>query len=343
MASKRKTFRFSDEANNPGILHGNSYLISKITNHGKLQDYIEFAQKFPNGQLGEEFTDWLSQLQPHQVDELVDRFQTLNHPSQLDSSLYSDKTTIWSSLFNISTRGSGKGEILLIWLIRGSSMNGGTDAYDLDIQGKKYEVKDLSIQGNCSILAGVKSKVTNFHFWDELVNTIRKLKKIPLASIRELSPQAAHHAQQILNRQSTLLSGECNLTDLAHFNMLYRELNSIESPIQGYTTLILRGPNMQPIEIPIRTFTPPSSGPFHIDPLDHPTQTSTLTELRRLQYVRNPELVHIHMKQAVDQITEGITYIVFRKGRIHIATGFHPTTITMSSLKFIETSYVATK
>ena len=44
------------------------------------------------------------------------------------------------------------------------------------------------------------------------------------------------------------------------------------------------------------------------------------------------------MQAAVDQVTEGITYIVFREGQINFVEpgGFKPDVITISSLKLIE-------
>jgi hypothetical protein len=42
------------------------------------------------------------------------------------------------------------------------------------------------------------------------------------------------------------------------------------------------------------------------------------------------------MQKAVDQIHAGLTYIVFRKNTINITTDFVPTSISISSLKFVE-------
>lgn len=343
MAKNSKVFKFSAEASEPGSLHGNSYLIHRLTQSGKLQEYTGFAQRFPNGQLGEKFAQWLSKLQPAAVNQLVDRFQTLTHPQELTQDLYQDRTSIWKSLFDLATRGSGKGEVLISWLIKGTSMNGGTEPYDLDIQGEKYEVKDWSLQGNSAILAGVKSKVTNFHFWNEITDTIRMLEKLTLPALASLSPQAHTLGEKILQRRASIMSGECGQRDLQNLQKFYQAVHEIHSPATGYTTVILRGPNQPPVHFSIQDLPPHLLSSLPIKPIPHDPTLYTLTELRRLQYVREPHLLAVHMQQAVDKIVAGVTYIVFRKDHIRITRHFKPSAITISSLKFTEDTTTLSK
>lgn len=348
MIRKKKQFQFSDEAKNPGSLHSNDFLISELKRQGKLDNYIYFAQHFPNGQLGEKFASWLNTLQIPEVEELVTGLASLSSPEELTSNLYQNNFSIWSRMFNIATRGAGKGEILIIWLIQGATMNGGSDSYDINLNNKKFEVKDWSIQGNTSILAGVKSKVTNFEFWNEIVDTIRRIEKLkgpieqPKFDWSQFSPELLEIMQKILDRRSSILSGECNQRDLKNFRQFYQLLGDIKHQSSGYTNLILRGPNCVPVELSIDELPVELQQQFQIKTkkglFDQTCDDFTyiLTELRRLKYVRNPIDMEIDMQFAVDQIVADITYIIFRKDRINITNQFKPVAITISSLKFIE-------
>lgn len=343
MARKNKQFQFSNEAQNPGSLHGNDFLISELKRQGKLDDYIYFAQHFPNGQLGEKFASWLTSLQIPEVEELVTGLASLNRPEELTPDLYQNNFSIWSRMFNIATRGAGKGEILIIWLIRGATMNGGSNSYDINLNGNKYEVKDWSIQGNTSILAGVKSKVTNFEFWNEIVDTIRRLEKLtqlvngkPKFKLDQFTPQIQECITKILDRRGSILSGECNQKDLKNFKEFYQLMGQIQHPSRGYTNIILRGPNCEPVELSIEEIPASIRKNLNIEVTETNHYTYILTELRRLKYVRKPDEFQNDMQMAVDQIVAGITYIIFRKDRINITDQFQPVAITMSSLKFIE-------
>lgn len=338
-----KVFRFSEEAKNPGSLHKNSFLTSELKRQGKLDTYIYFAQQFPNGQLGERFAHWLSTLEIPEVEELVAGLGSLSKPQQLTPHLYQNNFSIWSRLFSIASRGAGKGEILIIWLIQGATMNGGSEPYDINFNGRKYEVKDWSLQGNTPILAGVKSKVTNFEFWSEIVDTIRRLEKLtqlvnetPKFSLEDFPSSVQQGIVKILHRRSMILSGECNKRDLQNFRDFYQSINQIRHPSVGYTNLILRGPNVKPHEISIRDTSPSVHKELQLEATSHDHYTYVLTELRRLKYVRESQSLQDDMQHAVDKIVKGITYIIFRRDRINITNQFRPDSITISSLKFIE-------
>jgi len=340
--TKKTKFKFSSESEVPGSLHQNQYLIQQLKRHHKLKQYQEFAQQFPNGQLGVKFIDFLNNLDKEETDTIVHGLSSLTSPQQLTTDLYLDTTSVWYKMFHIWVRGSGKGEILIIWLIKGATMNGGTDSYDINLGGQKFEVKDWSLQGNTSILAGVKSKVTNFEFWNEIVDTIRRIEKLkgtddqPKFDWSVFSDEVLEVMQKIIDRRSIILSGECNQKDLRNFKRFYQLLSKIKHHSTGYTNLILRGPNCKPIELSIEELPTELRKQFQIQTQSSDNFTYILTELRRLKYVRNPEDMEIDMQFAVDQIVKGITYIIFRKDHISITNKFKPTTITISSLKFIE-------
>jgi hypothetical protein len=336
-----------DEANSPGSQHGNTILINHLIKNNKIEDYKRFASMYPNGQPSTMIVSFLSSLNPKESIELADALYSLKSPSELSTSLYSNKSSLFGRLFDcIPSRGLGRGEPLIAWLIKESSIQGGTESFDVLIGKDKYEVKDYSSQGNAAILAGVRSKVSNFEFWKELVDTLRRLDKLTGFSGKTkfdislyFNNELVNTVNQLLSRQYTILSGECNLNDLSLFRKFYDEASKIENSLHGYTNVILRGPNVKPMELSIDLLDPTSitgdTVTFHIAKTDQ-TATYVLSELKRLKYVRSPKDLDADMLSAVNKIHEGLTYIVFRKDTINITTDFVPTAISISSLKFVE-------
>jgi len=338
------------EADNPGSLHGNIALINQLIKNNKIEAYKKFATVYPKGQASSILLNFIAGLNNKESIELANAIYTLKSPNQLTVDLYSNKVSIFGRLFNaIPNRGLGRGEPLIAWLIEDSSIQGGTESFDVLIGKDKYEVKDYSGQGNSSILAGVKSKVSNFEFWRELVDTLRRLDKLTGFSAGEMKfdinlyfdPVLVDTINSLLNRQNTILSGEANLNDLKLFREFYNSASVIENNMSGYTNLILRGPNVKPIELSIDLLdvskVTGDTITFHIAKSDQ-TATYILSELKRLKYVRNPKDLDIDIQKAVDKIVTGLTYIVFRKDAINITTDFIPMQISISSLKFIERS-----
>lgn len=338
-----KQFQFSNEAESPGSLHQNQYLIQQLKQQDKLTNYQTLARDFPNGNLGIKFVEFLNGLNNEETDIIVEGLNSLNNPSELTTELYTEKNSVWYKMFHTTSRGAGKGEILIVWLIQGATMNGGGDSYDINLNGQKFEVKDWSLLGDTSaILAGVKSKVTNFEFWNEIVDTIRRIEKLkgtidqPKFDWSQYPPEILEVMQKILDRRGFILSGECNQKDLKNFQHFYQLVKRIKHKSTGFTNLILRGPNCQPVELSIEELSPDLKQKLNINVTTNDDFTYILTELRRLKYVRNPIDMLLDMQKAVDKIVEGITYIIFRKKTINITNQFKPVTITMSSLKFRE-------
>jgi hypothetical protein len=337
------------EVNAPGSQHRNTVLIDQIKKNGKIQDYINFASLYPNGQASAALINFISSLNPKDSIELANSLYSLKSPNELKISMYSNKSSVLGRLFDcIPSRGLGRGEPMIAWTIKGSQIQGGSESFDVLVGKDKYEVKDYSGQGNAAILAGVRSKVSNFEFWKELVDTLRRLDKLTGFSTRSkfdvslyFTPELVASINALLNRQHVILSGECNLSDLANFRNFYQQASQIQNFMHGYTNVILRGPNVKPIELSIDLLDPADvSGDtitFHIAKADQ-TDTYVLSELKRLKYVRNPKDLDNDMQKAVDQIHAGLTYIVFRKDAINVTTDFVPTAISISSLKFVERS-----
>ena len=341
-----------EEAAIPGTMHNNMHLLRRLVDKGKLEDYQRFITQFPNGQLAAMLLKYFESLSEDESDILVDALYSLEGPHQLTKEYYADRNNVWGRMFDMQVRGSGKGEVIIAWLIKNSSIQGGTESFDVLIEDKKYEVKDWSNQKNSSILTGVKSKVSNFEFWREIVDTIRRLDKLtgystsPKFNFKDyFDDDICNLVDIILERQGMILSGEFNTTDIKNFKKFYQSINSINTEILGFTNVIFRGPNQIPIELSI--------DPIHLTDILNESlaiqRSSTdntfiyiLTELRRLKYARNPDELYVDMQYAVNKIVEGITYIVYRENQINITNDFVPHAVSISSLRFLEKS-IATK
>lgn len=337
------------EASNPGTVMGNTVLLNEIIRLKKIEDYKKFASLYPKGQAAVAILNFLNNLSAKDSIELAHLLYSLKSPKDLSPSLYTNKASLTGRLFDcIPSRGVGRGEPLIAWMIKDAEIQGGNESFDVVIGKEKYEVKDYSAQGNSPILAGVRSKVSNFEFWRELVDTLRRLDKLTGYSTsskfdftKYFDKEMVETANALLARQHVILSGECNLKDLEMFRTFYNHANKIDNSLHGYTNVILRGPNVKPIELSIDLLDPSEvtgdTITFHVAKADQ-TSTYILSELKRLKYVRNPKDLDADMQKAVDSIHAGLTYIVFRKDAINVTTDFIPSAISISSLKFVERS-----
>jgi hypothetical protein len=337
------------EVDNPGSLHGNTELINAITKAGKIADYKEFAKNYPNGIPTTFILNYFASLSVKESVELTGYLYSATAPKDLKTNMYSNRNSVLGRLFDQKPTGLGKGEALIAWLIRGAVIQGGGESYDVIINGKDtFEVKDYS-SGNSAIRAGVKSKVSNFEFWREISDTLSRIDKLtgysagkPKFDISKyFSAEMTAASNYLMGRKGTIMSGECNLTDFKNINIFYEQAAKVENNLQGYTNVILRGPNAKPIELSIDLLDPSQvtgdTITFHVAKTDQ-TATYVLSELKRLKYVRNPKDLQADMQKAVDQIHAGLVYIVFRKNTINITTDFVPAAVSTSSLYFVERS-----
>ena len=347
--AKINTESMQGEVDNPGSIHGNTELINAITKAGKIADYKEFAKNYPNGIPTTFILNLFASLSVKESEELAKLLYSLKSPSQLKADMYSNRNSVLGKLFDQKPTGLGKGEAFIAWLIKGAVIQGGTESYDVIINGKDtFEVKDYS-KNNAAIRAGVKSKVSNFEFWREISDTLSRIDKLtgysagkPKFDISKyFSAEMTTASNYLMGRKGTIMSGECNLTDFKNINTFYEQASKVENSLIGYTNVILRGPNSKPIELSIDLLDPSlvtgDTITFHVAKTDQ-TATYVLSELKRLKYVRNPKDLQVDMQKAVDQIHAGLTYIVFRKNTINITTDFVPAQVSTSSLYFVEKS-----
>ena len=249
-------------------------------------------------------------------------------------------------LFEIRPAGLGKGEVLLTALLRDSFIQGGNTPYDLNVNGAKFEVKDYSNpkKPNASIRLGTKATVTRFRYWDEITATFQRLAQLrgidsPKFDLDKLLPESLLEAIRYLDdRRHVILAGNLGMKDKYYLDMFYREANKLSSEIKGYTNVILRGPNQEPIEMSIEPLDDASGDAFVIRPIRDQSQNLTYVnaELRRLKYVRNPLALDRDMAEAVESIISDVTFIVFRPSRINVTRDLRYVVSDSGKVRIIE-------
>ena len=140
------------------------------------------------------------------------------------------------------------------------------------------------------------------------------------------------------SRREFILAGNLNMQDKRYLDQFYREANSINNDIQGYTNVILRGPNATPIELSIKPIER-AGDKIIVTPIQDGSQDITYinAELRRLKYVRQPSQLDVDLQEAVDQIIgEGLQFIVFRKDRVNVTRDFRYVVIDAGKIRIIE-------
>jgi hypothetical protein len=255
-------------------------------------------------------------------------------------------TGLGKKLFNITGDNTvGRGEVFISWLVDGAYPQGPSKSYDIQIKDMKYEVKDYSKPGqqNKSIRLGTKGKVTQFKFWNEIINTIQRLDQLnetllELNSHISLSETLINELNYFKDRGSEILTGKLSLTDQEHITTLYTELHALPLATDDYTHVIVRGPYKEPIKLHIESIDLDNKY-IKISPIENNTQllTYVITELRRIRYVREPNLFYSDLQETVKQIigTE-IPFVVFRRDGAVITTDFMFDTVDQGTVRIIE-------
>jgi hypothetical protein len=136
------------------------------------------------------------------------------------------------------------------------------------------------------------------------------------------------------------MAGNLNLQDKRNLEQFYLSANKLNSDIEGYTNVILRGPNATPIEMSIEPLKK-TGDKLILTPIPDNTQNITYinTELRRLKYVRNPQLLDTDIQTSVDEIVgTDLVFIVFRKNRVNVTTDFRYAYTSVGRVHIVEKS-----
>ena len=348
--TEAKETDLSVEIKEPGSIYNSPFLIDLIVKSNKVSEYNEFVKFFPRGLIADAFINYINGLDERQTKDIVSKFQTLSKPEQLKASdLYAgNSSTPMAQMYSLEPKGIGRGEVAIAWLIKSAHIQGGGESYDVNIKGKKYEVKSYEMS-NDAIRAGVKAKVTNFGFWNELLDTISRIDKLTGFSSGTTKfnlssyfpPDFIKATDAVMQERTSIFSGEIGKGRLKKIQRFYDLAAAIESNISGFSNLILRGPHIKPTELSIIPISEEqvANGEFtvRVTPTDE-SLTYILSELRRLKYVRDPSAFLKDLQKAVEVSAEGTTYIVFRKTKVNIVkpSGFEFSHITGAAVKFIE-------
>jgi hypothetical protein len=332
----------------------NPALVEALNAAGKIAEFRQFLSLLPT-EADPITLKYLNSISPEGAAQFANLLYSQNSIDENQLNQTSFITGVASDLFRLEPKGLGKGEIFLAALIQDAQINGGGESFDMTVNGKPYEIKDYTGgKGNAkSIRLGTKASVTRFKFWDEIVTTLKRIDQLrgtmenPKFDFHKYFDQPLLDSIAYLDsRRQFIMAGNLNMKDKQYLDQFYREANALNSDINGYTNVILRGPNAIPIEMSIEPITKTPDGSIVIKPIEDGSQDVTYinSELRRLKYVRDPSQLNADLQQAVNEIVgSDLQFIVFRKDRIRVTNDFRYVVIDAGKIRIIEKAIGADK
>lgn len=322
----------------------NRILIDAVSESGKVEEFRNFLNLLPT-EADAVTLKYLNKLTFEKSTEFANLLYSQDQINEQTINSVNYKTGVGAELFSLEPKGMGKGEIFLAATFRGAQAQGGGQSFDLLFDNKQYEVKDYRIGKSKSIRLGTKGSVTRFKFWDEITTTLKRIDQLrgtmenPKFNFHKYFHQELLDAVAYLDtRREFILAGNLNMKDKKYLEQFYREANQLNSEIEGYTNVILRGPNATPIEMSIQPIER-SGDKIVITPIQDGSQDITYinAELRRLKYVRQPSELDVDLQIAVDQIVgESLLFIVFRRDRVNVTKDFRYVVIDAGKIRIIE-------
>ena len=332
----------------------NQLLIDAITSAGKVDEFRQFLSLLPT-EADAATLQFLNGIRDEQCIQFASMLYSQTGVNEEQLNQVNFHSGIAHELFRIEPKGLGKGEILLATLIDRAQITGGGTTFDMTADNQSYEIKDYTGgTGNAkSIRLGTKGSVTRFKFWDEIVTTLKRLDQLrgtmenPKFDFHKYFNESLLSSVAYLDERRTfILAGNLNMKDKQFLMQFYREANALNSDIQGYTNIILRGPNATPVELSIEPLKKNPDGSLVIKPIEDGSQDITYinSELRRLKYVRNPDELDTDLQEAVNAIVgTDLQFIVFRKDRIRITNDFRYVVCDAGKIRIIEKAIGADK
>lgn len=322
----------------------NRTLIDAVNEAGKIEEFRDFLNLLPT-EADALTLKYLNKLTYERAVEFANLLYSQINIDEQTVNQVNYKTGVGAELFNLEPKGMGKGEIFLAATFQGAQAQGGGQSFDLLSNSKRYEVKDYRIGKSKSIRLGTKGSVTRFKFWDEIVTTLKRIDQLrgtmenPKFDFHKYFHQELLDAVAYLDtRREFILAGNLNMKDKKYLDQFYQEVNSLNNEIEGYTNVILRGPNATPIEMSIQPIQR-AGDKIVITPIQDGSQDITYinAELRRLKYVRQPSELDVDLQIAVDQIVgEELSFIVFRRDRVNVTKDFRYVVIDAGKIRIIE-------
>jgi hypothetical protein len=322
----------------------NRILIDAVSESGKVEEFRTFLNLLPT-EADALTLKYLNKLTFEKSTEFANLLYSQNEINEQTINAVNYKTGVGAELFSLEPKGMGKGEIFLAATFQGSQAQGGGQSFDLLSNNNQYEVKDYRIGKSKSIRLGTKGSVTRFQFWDEITTTLKRIDQLRGTIENPKFDFHKYFHQELLDsvayldsRKEFILAGNLNMKDKQHLDQFYREANSLNNEIEGYTNVILRGPNATPIEMSIQPIQR-AGDKIVITPIQDGSQDITYisAELRRLKYVRQPTALDVDLQSAVDQIVgESLLFIVFRRDRVNVTRDFRYVVIDAGKIRIIE-------
>tara|TARA_B100001113_G_scaffold141272_1_gene115695 strand:+ start:2777 stop:3976 length:1200 start_codon:yes stop_codon:yes gene_type:complete len=242
------------------------------------------------------------------------------------------KGNVEKKIYALNAKGIGTGEIWLGYVIKNGQIQGGGVSFDLLVNSTKYEVKDYATKGpSTAIRVGVEGNVAQHAFWRQVLDTHRALDKVFNDMNAEELIQDTDFikvSKEMLGRARTNSTGEWNKTDVGRFRDFYTvasNLTAVEDT--GFNQVKFIGPNQKPITKTIKPIDTISSNKQEIEFLSGDasyTQLDIVNQLRKLEYVRDPNAFQKGLDKAISDIVDKGTaaeWIIFRKGMIKVLKG----------------------
>ena len=343
-----------------------------IFNYAELQPTIirnsfkRFLENLPNGQICIAIKSLFQKIAENDnyIIEFFDKIHSLGSIRSIKPEMYAEGT-LGNLFFNTSVLGLGKGELMIAWLVKNAYLQGGTADYDVRIKDQKkdqkFEIKNYrkladengKLHGSDKqpIRLGVKGKVIKFEFWSEILETIRRIKKTQESIYAKKDLKSYFDSMEIhkcmdyiLSREEKIMDGEFGDEDYEIFSTFYTHMNSINYQDEGFTHIVLRGPNVEPMSIAIEDMPKWIIEKYGFaikesDSDDFLNQKKyIITELRRLKYVRNPEDFKNDIDESVKNLIGDIPFVIFRDSGITITKNLEYSRISQGTIYLLEKS-----
>ena len=315
-----------------------------------------FFSNLPDGEGKNEMFDLLNAISKDTsaIKEFVSKLWTKKGPTRdgaIDVSNSDYESGLGGKIFNLKPAGMGRGELFLAWLVKDSQTQGGSVNFDLKTPQGTFEVKDYRDKKSPykPIRLGSKGKAPRFTFTQQIYETLTLLKKMKGDGSKynfEKSigdPAFIKIVNDMIARETMILSGEFNRTDYDNFLKFYEMVSTISFTPNVYVKAILRGPGGEPMEFNIEPISITDANKSNVITLtkasgDISTADSLLSELRRLKYARNPKDLLTDIQSAVNEIVGDIPFVVFRNNGINVTKDFSFYQISQSGVIIVERS-----
>lgn len=333
------------------LLESNSIITSSALSEAlktanKEKEFDFFIKHIPSGAAIDEIKTVFNDISndPKLLNEFISGLHSKTNPKQISPKDYSLRGSVAYRFFNLQPSGIGRGELFLAWILKGAIIQGGGESFDMKIGTDKYEIKDYRHSNSAAIRLGVKGKVAQFEFFNELVDTVKMLEKLKGRFEQSnfdldnfFGKEFSNLVDIIISNKVKWFSGEINKEDLKNIKNFYSIVKSVEPKLSGYTNVIFRGADKKPVEMSIAPIDNISGGSITITPATEDNfMNYVLTELRRIKYARDPEAFEKDLQDTVDNIVSGTTFIVFRQNKINITSEFVFDRVSTGGIYIIE-------